>query len=183
MTPNRTILDAALPNISAAPKDDVKIQYLCYRPDYGARKFVDRISVTRKGGVENCRWTKAPWLTLPDGSGDPQIQISILPKRVLDLVWHPEEEEGIHPGDTFVADIDTSEDNLPVGALLQAGSAVLRVSEKWNDACVKWKVRYGVDALNWVRQADHVKLRLRGILCSVYKDGVIANGDRLTKLQ
>ena len=182
MTPDRAILDAALPLILQAPKDDAEIQNLCYRPDYGERQFVDSVNVTKAGGVENCRWTKAPWLTLPDGSGDPQIQVSILPKRVLDLVWKPGEEGGMHPGDTFIADIDTSEKNLPAGSLLQAGSAILRVSEKWNDACVKWKVRYGADALDWVRQEDHVKFRLRGILCSVHKDGVISNGDRLTKL-
>ncbi|MEM7242835.1 MAG: hypothetical protein AAF429_11680 [Pseudomonadota bacterium] len=182
MTPERAILNAALPLILQAPKDDAEIQQLCYRPDYGERAFVDQLSVTRAGGVENCRWSKAPWLKLPDGSGDPQIQVSILPKRILDLVWRPEEEGGVHPGDTFIVDMDMTEENLPAGTLLQAGGAVLRVSEKWNDACVKWKTRYGADALDWVRQENHVRLRLRGILCSVHQDGVISKGDRLRKV-
>jgi len=182
MKPDREILNAALPLILQAPKDHAEIEMLCIRPDYGQRNFVDQINVTRKGGIQGCRWSKHPWLKMPDGSGDPRIQVSILPRRVLDLMWRQGDTDVPHPGDTFIVDMDLSEANLPVGTILNVGTAKLKVSSKWNDACVKWKVRYGVDALNWVRQADHVKLRLRGILCSVYKDGVIANGDRLTKI-
>ena len=107
--------------------------------------------------------------------------MSILPTRVMELVWWDKDGQP-HPGDTIVADLDTSEDNLPTGTLLQAGSAILRVSDKFNEACVKWKVRYGQAAKDWVTAPGHPPLRLRGILCAVEKDGEVSLSDRLHRL-
>ena len=60
--------------------------------------------------------------------------------------------EETHPGDTFIVDMDLSHENLPVGsAESKLDPHFLRVSDHWNNACVKWKVRYGTDALDWVR--------------------------------
>ncbi len=174
-------LDQALSHVLAAPKDGAVVEMLCLRPAYNQRRFVDRISVTRAHGIPGERWATAPWLRLADGSPDPGIQISILPRRVLDLVWR-DRENTPHPGDTFIADLDMTEANLPAGSLLAVGTAVLRVSEVFNDACVKWKVRYGVAAKAWITADGHKPLRLRGILCSVERDGTIANGDRITRL-
>ncbi|MCB1440241.1 MAG: hypothetical protein H6888_09850 [Nitratireductor sp.] len=173
MKPDRPSLDATLPHVLAAPRDESRIEYLCYRPNFGERAFVDRLKVTSAGGVENCRWTKHPWMKLEDGSPDPRIQVCIIPRRVLDLVWK-DGDDVVHPGDTFVADIETSEENMPAGTLLKSGDVVLRVSDVWNDACTKWKARYGVDALNWVR--DRPELRLRGLLCEIVSDGELVNG-------
>ncbi len=129
-------------------------------------------SLTRGCGVPGERWRKHPWLTLPDGSPDPRIQVSILPTRVCDLVWR--DRTGTpHPGDTIVADLDMSEANLPTGSLLQAGTAVLRVSDVFNDGCVKWKVRYGRAAKDWIVAEGHPPLRLRGVLCSIEQSGVV----------
>ncbi len=175
MTPTMDALMAALPHVLAAPRQGPVTQ-LCLRPGYGQRAYPDRISMTRAGGIPGERWLTAAWLKLPDGSPDPGIQVSILPKRVLDLVW-TDGDPAVHPGDPIIADILTTEEALPEGTLLQAGSAVLRVSAHWNDACVKWKTRYGADALAWVTRPGHRKLRLRGILCAVEQDGAVALGD------
>ena len=174
-------LDRAIPDIMAAPKDGAVIDMLCLRPGYGERRFVDEISVTRDAGIPGERWATAPWLKLEDGRPHPGIQVCILQKRVLDLVWR-DRVNTVHPGDTFIVDMDLSEANLPVGQVLCAGDAMLRVSDVFNDACVKWKVRYGDAAKTWVTAPGHPELRLRGVLCSVERDGTIRNGDRLTKL-
>ena len=87
-----------------------------------------------------------------------------------------------HVLDTIIADLETSEANLPAGTLLGIGSAVIRVSDVFNDGCVKWKARYGKDAKDWITAPGHPPLRLRGILCSVEQDGVIACGDLIHKL-
>lgn len=169
-------LMTALPHVLAAPKDEAPIRYLCKRPEFGARDFVDQLEMTKAAGIPGERWLKYPWLKLSNGEPDPSIQVSVLPTRTCDLVWQPG-DDGVHPGDPIVADLDTSEENLPTGSLIQAGTAILLVSSVFNNACVKWKVRHGEDALRWVR--DHESLRLRGILCSVYQDGSVNKNDRL----
>jgi hypothetical protein len=182
LQPTAEELAAALPDVLQAPKTGSAVELLCLRPGYGQRSFVDSIGVTRAQGIPGERWGTAPWLKLPDGTGHPGIQISILPRRVLDLVWRDRETQ-LHPGDTFVADLDTSEANLPEGQLLAVGTAVLRVSEVFNDGCAKWKVRYGEAAYDWVRAPEHRHFRLRGVLCSVESDGVIRLGDTVRVLR
>ena len=174
-------LYAALPHIAAAPKTDTRVETLCFRPAFNKRQFPDHLSLTRAQGVPGDRWLTHPWLRLPDGRPDPNIQVSILPLRVMDLVW-TDRENTPHPGDTIIADLDTSLANLPAGTLLQAGTAILRVSDEFNDGCVKWKVRYGKDAKDWITAPGHPALRLRGVLCAVEQDGIIRLGDRLAKL-
>ncbi|HMS94857.1 MAG TPA: hypothetical protein PKA03_06500 [Tabrizicola sp.] len=184
MTPQATYeeLSAALPGVLSAPKTGSAVEFLCFRPGYGQRNFVPELTLTRDRGIPGERWGTAPWLKLPDGSGHPGIQVSILPRRVLDLVWR-DRENTLHPGDTFVCDLDMTEANLPEGQLLAVGTAVLRVSEVWNDGCAKWKVRYGTPAYDWIRAPAHKALRLRGLLCSIEQDGVIRLGDKVQVLR
>lgn len=181
MTPSSEDLMRALPHVLAAPKDGAAISHLCLRPVRNTRRFVDEIRLTKAQGIPGERWATQPWLRTIDGTPHPGIQVCIIPQRVLDLVWSSE-EDALHPGDTFAADIDTSESNLPHGQLLTVGSAVLRVSDVFNDACAKWKGRYGSDAFDWIRAPEHRALRLRGLLCSVEQDGVIGTGDKLRKV-
>lgn len=174
-------LTAALPQVLAAPPTDGPVHLLCTRPGYNKRVYPDRITLTREGGIAGDFEMSKPWLTLPDGGPDPRIQVSILPLRVLDLVWRDREAQA-HPGDTIIADLDMTEANLPAGSLIQVGTAVLRVSDLWNDGCAKWKVRYGRDAYKWVSAKAHAPLRLRGMLCAIEQDGTVALGDRIRRL-
>ncbi|MBZ0129936.1 MAG: hypothetical protein K8F59_12545 [Rhodobacteraceae bacterium] len=174
-------LAAKLADIMAAPKDAAPVETLCLRPNYGQRDFVEEITVTRANGMPGERWNTAPWMRLADGSPDPRIQVSILGRRVMDAVWR-DRENTPHPGDPIIADIDTSEANMPTGQLLAIGSAVLRVSDVFNDACVKWKTRYGKDAKDWIVLPENIPLRLRGVLCEVVQDGRIRLGDPIRKV-
>ncbi len=174
-------LQAAIPHILDAPKDNVPIYSLCLRPDYGERQIVNEIQFTKEFGIPSERWSTAAWMKLPDGQPDPRIQVSILNKRVMDLVWL-DRENTPHPGDPIVADIDTSEANMPVGTLLRIGSTTVRVSDAFNDACVKWKVRYGKDAKDWIVRPDNIKHKLRGLLCEVVEDGWVRSGDVIQKV-
>ena len=174
-------LARALPHVLAAPKDNARADSLCFRPGFNQRTFPDRLTLTRAEGIPGERWMTAPWLKLPDGSPDPRIQVSILPRRVMDAVWL-DRKNTLHPGDTIICDLDTSEANLPAGTLLQVGTAVLRVSDVFNDGCVKWKVRYGQAAKDWITAPGHPGLRLRGILCAIEQDGEVALGDPIRRL-
>ncbi|WP_270730255.1 MOSC domain-containing protein [Shimia sp. Alg240-R146] len=182
MTPSLETLTEALSHVLAAPKDGAAISHLCLRPGRNARRFVDEITLTSAEGIPGERWATQPWMRLENGTPHPGIQVCVIPKRILDLVWTPN-GEAMHPGDTFAADIDPSEENLPEGQLLSVGTAVLRVSEVFNDGCVKWKARYGAQVYHWVRDPAHRTYRLRGFLCSVVQDGQIRTGDVLRKVE
>jgi hypothetical protein len=179
--PDAAALAAALPHVLAAPAAEGPVRLLCLRPRHNQRSFPDRLTLTRAAGVAGDCEAESPWLTLPDGSPDPQTQVSILSARVLDLVW-PGRDPAIHPGDNIAADLDLSHAILPAGALLRAGTAILRVSAEPNDGCAKWKVRCGTAAQDWVRARLHLPYRLRGLFCSVEQDGVVALGDTLSPL-
>lgn len=165
----------------AAPRDAAPIETLCFRPDFGQRDFRDEIELTVAHGIPGERWEKHPWLKLPDGSPDPRIQVSILQRRVLDLIWR-NRDHVVYPGDTMIVDMDLGETNLPVGARLSAGTAVLEVSDEFNTACAKWKVRHGRDSFDWINRPENVQHRLRGVLCRIVQDGVVRRGDLLRKV-
>lgn len=179
--PNLAELQAALPEVMAAPKDHGIIHSLCLRPEPNQRQMVGQITLTVDQGIPGERWLTAPWLTLADGTPDPRIQVSVLSTRVMDLVWR-NRQTSPHPGDPIVADMDLSQANLPVGSRLQVGTAVIEVSDAFNDGCVKWKTRYGTAAKDWITLPDNRALRIRGILCRVVQNGVLRLSDRLIKL-
>jgi hypothetical protein len=171
-------LAAALPAILAAPRDGGVTRLLCSRPGPNARAFPQTLTFTRATGVAGDFEHARPWLTLADGSPDPRNQVSITPWQVLELVWR-DRDRVPHPGDNIAVDMNLTAANLPVGTLLQAGNAILRVSDEPNDGCVKWKVRYGRAAYDWITHPDHLPLRLRGLFCSVEQDGDMRLGDTL----
>lgn len=172
----------ALPHVLAAPRDAGRITCLCFRPAPNLRSFPQRLRLTRAEGIPGYCWLTQPWLRLPDGAPDPRIQVAIIPARVLDLVWR-DRALTPHPGDTIAVDLDLTAANLPPGTLLQAGTAMLRVSDVPNDGCAKWKVRYGAPASHWVTDPAHAGLHLRGILCEVERDGEVAVDDMLSVLR
>ena len=174
-------LQAALPHVTSAPKDLSRAEILMFRPGRNLREEREELTLTRANGIPGERWLTEPWVRLEDGSPHPGIQVSLLSSRVHDLV-RPDRENMLHPGDPVIADLDTSEANLPVGSILQIGTARIQVSDVFNDACAKWKVRYGTDAYNWVNVAENLPLRLRGILCAVLEDGVVRRGDEIRVL-
>lgn len=175
-------LDAARAHILDAPKDAGIISTLCFRPSFGERVFADTLTLSSDDGVIGDRWKEHAWLKLPDGSADPRIQVCILSKRMLDLVWQ-EGDKAPYPGDTMIADMDFSEHPLPVGSQLKAGTAIVEVSDVFNDACTKWKARYGAASREWINRPDNVPHRFRGVLCKIVQDGEVQVGENLVLLK
>ena len=183
MIPHATLpeCDAALSHIRAAPADAAPVAQLCLRPESGARLFPDHLDLTVADGIAGDRWPADSWLRQADGTADPRIQVSILATRVVDLVWR--DRAGTpHPGDPILVDMDLSERNLPIGTRLQAGTAVLEVSDKFNSGCEKWNAWYGNASLRWLNRPELRADRLRGILARVVRDGRVRLGDPLTRL-
>ena len=177
-----TECQTTLKYILAAPKDKAVIKQLCVRPDFEQRSFPQEVSLSIASGIAgDSRWLTRPWLKLANGDSDPSIQVCIISQRVMDLCWK-DRESGIHPGDLFAVDMDLGKENLPAGTLLSVGTAVLEVSDEFNNGCVKWRKRYGTDSFKWINLPENRHLRLRGILCKIVQDGVIQVGDHFKKI-
>ena len=101
--------------------------------------------------------------------------------RVAALVARSPERWGL-AGDQLYVDLDIGEDNLPPGALLGVGSAVLEVSHLPHTGCSKFSGRFGLDALRFVNSPEGRSLRLRGMNTRVFESGVIRRGDQVRKL-
>ena len=177
----KDMLDMALPNILCAPKDKAAVEKLCFRPDFGLREFTKQLTLTAENGVIGDRWQQHGWLRLPSGAPDRRIQISLLPKRVFQLLTCL--DTFIHPGDTMIVDMDMSEENLPSGCYLQLGSAILQVSDVFNTGCEKWSKRYGKESLIWINIPENKPKRLRGIFLQIIRDGIVHEHDLLTKIE
>jgi hypothetical protein len=79
-------------------------------------------------------------------------------------------------------DLDLSAANLPPETRLSLGSAVIEVTSPPHTGCMKFKARYGVDALNFVNSPTGKQLNLRGINAKVFRPGMIGVGDVAKKL-
>ncbi|WP_039019601.1 MOSC domain-containing protein [Halocynthiibacter namhaensis] len=174
----KTLLHA---DIHSAPRDNGKISVLCTRPGFGARVYPQSLQFCPETGVEQDRWRTDGWLKSPDGTPDPQIQVAVIGKRLLDCVWGGPDDDAPYPGDTMVVDMDFDSAHLPAGTRLRAGSVLLEVSETYNDGCTKWKVRYGEDAFKFVRAPETMSRRPRGMFCRILTKGTVSIGDRLSR--
>ena len=157
------------------------VSQVCVRPDVGLRAFPESVHLTRTRGALGDRWERRTWMYLPDGSPDPRVQVAVTSAGVLSFL---QQLTGVsyHPGDTLIVDADLTAEHLPVGSRVQAGDAVIEVSDVENDACAKFAAHYGQDVFAWIRQPANRALRLRGLFARVIEEGTVRAGDPFRRL-
>jgi MOSC domain-containing protein YiiM len=79
-------------------------------------------------------------------------------------------------GDNLFVDLDLSAGNLPTGTRLRVGEAVVVLTPKPPNGCVKFRGRFGSDALRFVQAPATRHLNLRGIYWRVLEPGEVAVG-------
>lgn len=72
--------------------------------------------------------------------------------------------------------------NLPTGTRLRVGQAIVSVTPKPHNGCLKFKGRFGQDALRFVQQATTRDQNLRGIYWKVSLPGEARVGDPIEVL-
>ena len=85
-------------------------------------------------------------------------------------------------GDQLYVDFDLSNANLAAGDRLGIGTAVLKITARPHDGCLKFARRFGHPAHKFVNMKSHRHLNLRGIYARVVQDGIIHAGDSIKKL-
>lgn len=168
-------LRLSLPHVLAAPGDRGAVEMLVVRPDEDERATPSTAELSAALGLHGDRWATGKYRDHPD------TQITIINSRLLELVSGDRDRWSL-AGDNIVADLDLSQANLTPGQKLEAGSAVLEITDTPHTGCKKFSARFGADALRFVNLAEGKGLRLRGIYARVVKAGSISVGDRLNKV-
>jgi len=151
----------------APPRDRGSLAVISARGDDGRRATPKRTTLTPEDGVPGDAWRR-------DG-GDPDQQITIMRIDVAELVANGQPVS--LAGDNLFVDLDLSAENLPAGSRLRVGRALLEVTPEPHDGCLKFRQRFGKDALRLTAHARFRPLRLRGIHARVVEGGEVAVGD------
>jgi len=174
-------LRAALPYITASPKNAGEVKLIVSRPRAGERRVMDSAALTLAKGVEGDHWSAGCWLSTDDGAPHPDVQICMMNARCIEAIagdpenWPP-------AGDNLFIDMDLTPANMPPGTRIAIGSAELVITPERHNGCASFIERFGRDACLFVNLGTGKELRLRGIYGRVTKDGEVRQGDRVRKL-
>ena len=178
----REELEAGLPEIRQAPKDEGALKLIVRRPTINAREVLTEAHLDTVEGLVGDSWQHRGSSRTADGSPHPEMQLNIINTRLIALVA-PDESRWQLAGDQLFLELDLSKENLPAGTKLALGSAVIEVTAEPHTGCKKFVERFGVEAMKFVNSAVGRELQLRGINARVIQPGVIRVGDRAMKLR
>jgi hypothetical protein len=177
------VLDAGLDHIRQSPTDNGRLELIVCRPAVDARQLLDAGELDLDTGLIGDNWNVRRSSSTPDGSPDPNGQLTIMNARAIAVVSGvPQPDQWALAGDQLFVDLDLSEAGLPAGTQLSVGEAVIEVTEKPHRGCAKFAARFGVDALRFVNTGPGRILNLRGRNARVVTSGVIRRGDLVQRV-
>ncbi len=169
-------LEAGLAHVRLSPSDSGAIELIVTRPSVDQRVLCEEATLDLERGVLGDTWIERGSRRTPDGSANPEAQVTVMNIRAARLVANTEDRVPL-AGDQLYLDLDLSTENLPTGTLLEIGDAALMVTAAPHTGCAKFSERFGVEALRLTANPDGKFLRLRGINTSVVRGGAIRRGD------
>jgi hypothetical protein len=178
----RAELDAGLPLILDAPADVGVVELIACRPAEGERELLEEAELDLREGLVGDMWRRRGSRRTPDGSANPNAQVTLMNARATDLVAGGGRGRWALAGDQLYVDFDLTAANVPPGTRLALGTAVLEVTADPHTGCAKFMARFGGDAHRFVNTKAHRGLNLRGINARVVRPGTVRQGDSIRKL-
>ncbi len=174
-------LAAGLEHLRLAPADAGTVELIVRRPAEDRREVLDEGVLTVEDGLSGDGWRARGSRSMPDGSADPDRQLTVMGARVADLFTRGDRTAWPLAGDQLYLDLDLSVASLPPGTRLSLGSAEIEVTEPPHTGCAKFSARFGSEALRFVNSPDGRALRLRGLNARVVIPGVVRPGDAVRR--
>jgi MOSC domain-containing protein YiiM len=166
-------LEAGLHELAAPPRDSGRLALLVRRRADGVRETPERALLSPEEGLQGDGWSRRP-------PRDPEAQLAVMRRDVAELIANGQPLSLF--GDNLFVDLDVSTANLPPGARLRLGEALVEVTPEPHDGCLKFKGRFGQDALRFVSAKPTRDQNLRGIYFRVVEAGEVCVDDRIEVL-
>ena len=174
-------LEAGLDRIRQAPADLGVVEMIVRRPAVDVREELDEGILDLTEGLVGDTWRVRGSKTTPDGSANPDAQLTVMNVRVAELVAVTPERRSL-AGDQLFVDFDISVDNLPPGSRVQLGDAVIEFTAPPHTGCAKFQARFGNDATRFINSPLGRQLRIRGANARIVVPVKVRRGDSVHKL-
>jgi MOSC domain-containing protein YiiM len=173
-------IELGLETVAAAPTQEGLVRLLVRRPGVDEREIVEEAQLDTRRGLVGDDWVNRPGLNSDRPS--PFAQITLMNARYTALIAGSQERDWALAGDQLYIDMDISKSNLPPGARLAVGEAVLEVTPEPHTGCAKFSARFGSEALKATSTEHGREARLRGANAIVVESGSVRRGDIARKL-
>jgi MOSC domain-containing protein YiiM len=160
-------LEAGLAALPAAPRDAGRLAMLLRRHPDGARETPESAWLSPEDGMPGDRWGRRKPHAL-------DAQLAVIRRDVAELIANGQPVTLF--GDNLFVDLDLSDANLPVGTRLRVGDAIVERTPKPHNGCLKFKARFGADALRLVQAKPTRDQNLRGVYWTVVRAGEVRAG-------
>lgn len=175
-------LMAGLDEILRSPSARGTVELIVRRPAEDEREVLDECVLDLEEGLVGDVWRRRGSSRSPDGSANPDAQLTLMNARAAVLIAGSRERWPL-AGDQLYVDLDLSIENLPAGTRLSVGDAVIEVTPEPHTGCAKFSARFGSEAIKFVNKSPGRELRLRGVNTRVVTPGTVRTGDTISKLE
>ncbi len=166
-------IEEGMEQVIDSPKDNGVLNLIVRRPQENGREVLETGELDAEKGLVGDVWLEE--------DGNYETQITIMNSRIIDLLAQDKERWKL-AGDQLYIDLDLSDENLPHGAQIEIGSAILQVTPEPHNGCRKFVERFGPDAMKFVNSKVGKQFHLRGIYAKVIQSGTIRQGDAVKKV-
>lgn len=163
-------LDARARVLPAPARDAGRLALIVRRRPTGARETPGEVQLSVEEGVSGDDWSRRP-------PRMPSAQLAVMRRDVAELIANGQPLTLF--GDQLFVDLDVSAANLPVGARLRVGAALVEMTAEPHDGCRKFQQRFGADALRFVQAKQTRDQNRRGVYWRVVEPGLARIGDAI----
>jgi hypothetical protein len=168
-TKHRSLVEiiAGFEALPPPPKDRGRLSLIVRRYPDGHREILSSTRLTPEEGVPGDGWNRRPPRKI-------DAQLAVIRIDIAELLAG--EQSVTLVGDQLFVDLNISSENLPTGTRLRVGNAEVEMTPEPHNGCLKFKDRFGQEALDFVNAKATRDQNRRGVYWKVVKAGEITDG-------